>query len=204
MVTRSNTQKKERVKPKRVFVVGIPYHEPRHAASQYRSEFVELAKLLCKQGATDEDLADALEVSIMTIKRWQSRYAEFNDACTRGKDAADERVVRSLYSRATGYTYDSEKIVVIEGRVERVRTMEHVPPDTTACIFWLKNRRSKEWRDKTETDLTLNLRIQGDNIPLGDAQSSFRQIRGATAAALERELKTIEGEAVEISIEDEK
>lgn len=199
---KSSAKKKERVKPKRVSVVGLPYQEPRHAASQYRPEFADTAKLLCQQGATDEDLADALEVSLITIKRWQSRYREFNDACTRGKNAADERVVRSLYARATGYTFDSEKIVVIEGEVVRLRTREHVPPDTTACIFWLKNRRSREWRDKTESDLTLNLRVMGDKVPLGEAQSSFRQIRGATAEMLERELKTIEGQAVEVSVEE--
>jgi hypothetical protein len=29
---------------------------------------------------------------------------------------------------------------------------EHYPPDTTACIFWPKNRRRDKWRDKHEIE----------------------------------------------------
>jgi hypothetical protein len=47
----------------------------------------------------------------------------------------------SLYNRANGYSYDAEKIFCDKnGKVTRVPYREHVPPDVTACIFWLKNR----------------------------------------------------------------
>ena len=60
---------------------------------------------------------------------------------------ADERVERSLYRRAVGYTYDAIKIMQNKGVVVTHKYKEHVPPDTTAAIFWLKNRRGEAWKD---------------------------------------------------------
>lgn len=118
--------------------------------SSFRPEFVEQAKKLCTLGATDVELADFFKVSINTIWNWRSRHPEFLDALKLGKQAADQRVSTSLYQKAMGYTFESEKIFQYEGKVVRAKTREHVPPDTTACIFWLKNRQPEEWRDKTE------------------------------------------------------
>ena len=51
------------------------------------------------------------------------------------------RIALRLFSRATGYPYETEKVFQQRGKVVRATITEHVPPDTTACIFWLKNRR---------------------------------------------------------------
>lgn len=120
--------------------------------SSFKPAFVGQAQKLCELGATDAELADFFGVSTVTIWRWQSAHNEFCNALKRGKEAADERVERSLYARATGYTYDAVKIFMPTGAKEPVyaKYQEHVPPDTTAMIFWLKNRRSGDWRDKTE------------------------------------------------------
>ncbi len=118
--------------------------------SSYDPEFAKQAEKLCTLGATDAELADFFEISVSTIYRWANAYKEFCDALKAGKEACDERVVRSLYNRAVGYTFDSEKIVVVDKKVERVAIKEHVAPDTTAQIFWLKNRRRDEWRDRQD------------------------------------------------------
>jgi hypothetical protein len=115
----------------------------------YKPEYVEQATKLCKLGATDAELADFFKVNTTTIWRWQAAHAEFCNALKRGKEAADERVERSLFSRATGYTHEAVKIFMPAGAREPVyaKYQEHCPPDTTACIFWLKNRRADQWRD---------------------------------------------------------
>jgi hypothetical protein len=123
--------------------------------SKFRPEYVDRAKSLCEQGATDADLAAAFGVGTTTIKRWQSEHPEFRSATKTGKEPADERVQRSLFHRAVGYTFNSEEIRVLrDGTVVRVPTVEHVPPDVTAAIFWLKNRRPDEWRDIKAVELT--------------------------------------------------
>lgn len=110
-----------------------------------------IAAGLARGGATDIEIADALEIASSTFYAWQAAHPEFAEALTLGKTAPDERVVRSLYRRAVGYSFDTVKIFKPAGEDPTiVPYREHVPPDTTAAIFWLKNRRREDWRDKVE------------------------------------------------------
>jgi len=120
--------------------------------SSYKPEFAEQARKLCQLGATDNELGDFFGVRRETIWAWAQKHEEFSNSLKAGKDAADERVAQSLYHRAVGYTFDSEKVFQHQGEVVRAPIKEHVPPDTTAMIFWLKNRRPHEWRDKREIE----------------------------------------------------
>lgn len=122
--------------------------------TSYKPVFAEQAEKLCKLGATDIELADFFEVSDRTIYRWQVQFPEFCQALKAGKETSDERVERSLYHKAVGYTFDSEKVFQFQGEIVRTKTREHVPPDTTAAIFWLKNRRPEEWRDVSRQEHT--------------------------------------------------
>jgi hypothetical protein len=114
-------------------------------------------------GATDEQLAEFLGVDVATIYRWadpdcdQFRQ-EFCDARRKGKELADIQVTKSLYRRALGYEQPTEKIMTRavgggESVIERLDTFTHVPGDVTAAIFWLKNRRPDQWRDKKALEL---------------------------------------------------
>lgn len=124
--------------------------------SAYKPEFVEQAAKLCNLGATDEDLADFFKVSIRTVAGWKVQHPEFLHSLKAAKEVADERVERSLYARATGYSHDAVKIFMPAGAKAPIyaKYREHTPPDTTAAIFWLKNRRREEWRDKLDHEHT--------------------------------------------------
>ena len=117
---------------------------------KYTPALAGKAAKLCEFGATDKDLAEFFDVDVRTIYRWQGTHEEFCQALKRGKAPADDRVERSLYHKAVGYTFDSEKVFQYQGEIVRAQTVEHVPPDTTAAIFWLKNRRGDEWADKQQ------------------------------------------------------
>jgi len=112
--------------------------------TEYDPAFVGQVQKLCLLGATDADIADFFGVTDRTIYRWKAKYEDFCQAIKTGKAECDERVERSLYHRSVGYTFDAEKVFA-NGR--RMAVKEHVPPDTTAMIFWLKNRRPDLWRD---------------------------------------------------------
>lgn len=122
--------------------------EARGRPTDYKPEYAKQAEMLCRLGATDAELADFFDVSTVTIWRWQSRHEEFCNALRTGKEPADERVKRSLYQRAVGYSYDSEKVFQFQGEIIRAKTVEHVPPDPNAAFTWLKNRDKDNWRDK--------------------------------------------------------
>jgi len=125
---------------------------PAGRPSLYQPEFAKQAEKLTVLGATDVELADFFEVDVRTIYRWKHEHEEFCQALNAGKEKANERVENSLYQKAVGYTFESEKIFNHQGQILRAPTREHVPPDTTAAIFWLKNRRPDQWRDKQELD----------------------------------------------------
>lgn len=119
--------------------------------SSYSPSFVAQAEKLCALGATDAQMADFFEVHISTFHEWKNVHPEFADALKVAKDVADTRVKRSLYQRALGYEVDAVKVFMPAGAKEPVYAeyREHIPADTTACIFWLKNRDPENWRDKT-------------------------------------------------------
>lgn len=116
--------------------------------TKYRAEFAKQAEKFCRLGATDFDLADFFEVDTATIWRWRSQNAAFCNACKAGKAEADDRVERSLYERAVGYSFHSEKIFHYQGEIIRAECVEHIPPDPGACGRWLAARRPEQWRDK--------------------------------------------------------
>lgn len=124
--------------------------------SSYRPEYAEQAEKLCKLGATDVEMGDFFGVSEQTINAWKKAHPEFLEALKRGKLIADASVADSLYRRATGYEHDAVKIAVDAKTGEHaiIPYVERYPPDTTAAIFWLKNRRRGEWRDKQDHEHT--------------------------------------------------
>lgn len=125
---------------------------PAGRPSKFKPEFVEHARKLCEMGATDSDLAEFFAVSIKTIDNWRGKHPEFLQALKIGKGVADDRVERSLYHRAVGYQREATKVFLRANDEEPVYApyLEDVQPDTAAAIFWLKNRRPADWRDRHE------------------------------------------------------
>lgn len=114
--------------------------------TEYRPEFCQEAADLCLNGATDFEVAQALDVDVRTLYRWKAKYPEFRQALQIAKDAADERVEASLYHRAVGYSHPSLKIMQNNGVPVIVPYIEHLPPDVGAVTLWLINRRKDRWK----------------------------------------------------------
>jgi len=136
-----------------------PPPRPRGRPTAFNPEYVEQARKLAQLGATDRECADFFKVAESTLYLWKHQHEDFSEALKVGKDVADERVVQSLYRKATGYSFDAVKIFMPSGAEEPVYAeyAEHVPPSDTAIIFWLKNRRGDEWREKSEVAVTGDL-----------------------------------------------
>jgi len=120
--------------------------------SKFKPEFVAQAEKLCKLGATDIEMADFFAVDVRTLYRWKSENEQFCQALKAGKEEADDRVERSLFARANGYEHEEVDIRVVDHAIVQTPIRKYYPPDTTAAIFWLKNRKPKDWRDKMEQE----------------------------------------------------
>lgn len=108
-----------------------------------------------RDGLTDEQISNNMGISRSTLNEWKKKYPDISDTLKRGKEVIDRQVENALLKRALGYSYDETTYENIGGamQVTKVITKE-VSPDTTAQIFWLKNRKPTEWRDKRETQIS--------------------------------------------------
>jgi hypothetical protein len=138
--------------------------------SKYKTVFGVQAYRICLLGATDKDLAEFFDVNVDTIHEWKKKYKGFSDSLKRAKKEADALVAERLFARATGYSHPDIDIKVVKGRIRKTKLIKYYPPDTTAAIFWLKNRDKENWRDKQHLEIDL------DNISEDDARKIARYI----------------------------
>lgn len=107
--------------------------------------------ILCTKGFTDKELAAFYKVSEVTINNWK-KDEQFSLVLKEGKLLADSKVERALFERACGYKHKAVKMFCSEGSIVEGEYEEHYPPDPTSMIFWLKNRKPGEWKDKQEVE----------------------------------------------------
>lgn len=146
-----------------------------------------------RDGLTDEQLAERMNITPSTLYEWKKRYSEISESLKRGKEIVDIQVENALLKRALGYAYNEDKYISIPMELAEYdekltqymnlyrfehpeatdselmlireqfpktkevlaeRKVKEVVPDTTAQIFWLKNRRPDKWRDKQDMELS--------------------------------------------------
>lgn len=98
-----------------------------------------------RDGLTDEQIAENMGISARTLYRWKDKYCQICQSLKKGKDAADREIENALFKRAKGYDYEEVKEETRNGVTKRIVIHKHVPGDTTAQIFWLKNRKPDYW-----------------------------------------------------------
>ena len=130
------------------------------APTKYKPEYAEQAYKLCLLGATNDELADFFEVDPSTIDKWIADLPEFSGSIKKGKAEADSNVANRLYQRAMGYEHSEDKIFNHNGQPLIVPTRKYYPPDSTAAIFWLKNRKPAQWRDKQDVEHSGGLTVE--------------------------------------------
>lgn len=148
--------------------------------TKYKPEYAEQARKLCDDfAATDAELAKFFGCAISTLNVWKLQFPEFAKALAEGKGPANDRVARSLYERAMGYSVTETDIRVVQGKIVKTEVVKHYPPDVVAMIFWLKNRDSGKWSDKSEVDLNVK-----DNLAekMAEARARILQAKGEQKA----------------------
>lgn len=125
-----------------------------------------------RDGANDIEIASLMGIHSSTLYEWQNKFPEIKEALKVGKSPADRKVEKSLYNNAIGYDYKEEQAVKLrrvyykdgmrheEERVEVVQLRKHKPADVKAQIFWLNNRKSAEWRDKKEVEVSAKNKLE--------------------------------------------
>ena len=102
-----------------------------------------------RDGLTDEQIAHNMGVSVKTLYNWKNKHLPILHALKKGKEVVDRMVENALLKSALGYEYEEDGLTK-DGKVVPLRKFQH--PNTTAMIFWLKNRKPEQWRDKQVTE----------------------------------------------------
>ena len=115
---------------------------------------------MAMDGLINEQIAHNIGIHPSTLYDWQKEYPEIAHALKRGKEIIDRQVENALLKRALGYEYEEVKMVVEKDekgneKKRQEKVIRKVVPDTTAQIFWLKNRKPGEWRDRREASVDL-------------------------------------------------
>lgn len=107
-----------------------------------------------RDGLTNEQIATNMGIVESTFYEWQNKYEELSEALKKGKEVVDREVENALLKRALGYEYEEVKIEEEEdGSIKKTVTTKRRAGDVTAQIFWLKNRKPYEWRDRKNLEL---------------------------------------------------
>ena len=136
-------------------------------------KWIEPDGLLCleawaRDGCTDETISKKMGVAKSTLNEWKLKFSAISDALKRGKEPVDIEVENALLKKATGFFQKITKVHKVKTvkmkdgmRLETEELVEkeedvYFPPETVAQIYWLKNRKPKQWRDKQEVELSSN------------------------------------------------
>jgi len=142
---------------------------------KWNPQYCEIAKRFALLGMKDDEMADSMGIVRSTFYKWMHDYPEFSDAVKQGRENADGEVIAALFKKAKGYEYtETETHESDKDGVKLVTKVRHQPPDTGSMVFWLKNRRPNEWRDRreyvAEVDQTTRI-ISADPVSVEDWES---------------------------------
>ena len=158
------------------------------ASGKYQ-EWLEPEKLIliegwARDGLTNEQIASNMGINVSTLYNYKNEHLEILEALKRGKEVVDREVENALLKRALGYSYkETTRELVIDKKtgkshMEITKVVEkEVVPDTTAQIFWLKNRKPEEWRDKRQVEEKLEIETDGFIEALkGEVSATFENV----------------------------
>ncbi|MDO4680919.1 MAG: helix-turn-helix domain-containing protein [Aerococcus sp.] len=115
------------------------------------SERLDLLRHWARTGYTDEEIAEKIGIKRPTIYAWKKKSSDITDALKKGKEIYDYEMEDALLQRGQGEWVEEEKstqIINEDGSQKTIieKKKRYIPPDTSAIIFWLKNRQPDRWR----------------------------------------------------------
>jgi len=156
------------------------------APTLYRPQYDELARKMALLGATDDEMAQAFDITVETLNNWKRRRESFAASIRAGKVMADSEVVDSLFNRAKGYKCQAVKIFMPEGGKSAkdaivVPYTKEYAPDTNAAKFWLMNRQRDLWRERQEVAVADRLASMTPEERLADVIEIMAKARALLA-----------------------
>ena len=156
--------------------IEAPFSSDSRAPPRYQRKYAEQVAQAAQHGATRTEIMTLLGIDANVLLLWSMTHADFAEALRANDDRRTRRVEDTLYQRACGYTYPSEKIMVIDGQVVRVEITEIIPPDVAAARAWLEQKDAENWRPKRELNVTAQVAAITDATSQPEALALCRAV----------------------------
>lgn len=122
--------------------------------AKYDKKMLAVVKAMVKLGAVEHEIADEIGISLTTLRTYARTKKEFSESLKMPPGAANGRVKGALFAKATGYSYEEERIVVVKGAIKRVKVMVHMPPSDRAIDLWARSKMRNEFGTVQQVELT--------------------------------------------------
>lgn len=124
------------------------------------------------------DVASKMGITVQTLRKWKKKYPEIAEAINETKEVLDYKIENALVKKALGYKTTDIRTLISPpdkdgNRKIRVEKIEReIPPDTTAIMAWLNNRKPDQWKRNRDNilqtkdedkNITVNIINHGDN-----------------------------------------
>ena len=106
-------------------------------------------------GLVDEQIARNCGVSRSTLNEWRKKYPDISDTLKRAREVADREVENALYKSAIGHKETVKKVFRVKDELVEAEEEIYFPPNVTAQIFWLKNRKKEVWKDRIDQSIEI-------------------------------------------------
>ncbi len=156
------------------------------------ARMAERIYFLAAKGFTDEEMVNVLGIARSTLSLWKTSKV-FSDTLKGCKEAIDNQVENALLRRALGHEYVERQIIKdVQGQISAVKeTTKYLVPDTTAAIFWLKNRRKAEWRETDKSEVKVQSPTTIQSVPDAEKESLVGYLSDSEKDSLERILAQV-------------
>jgi len=122
--------------------------------SKYNESRLRLVYYLALLGATDAQIAEAMEVDVNTIDLWKRTHPEFLEELSRGKLLADMRVAKGLFLNCQDRYVEEEEVHIVKGVTKKIKVKKFIQGDKWAQVRWLSIRQRGNWSDTQKVEIT--------------------------------------------------
>lgn len=108
-------------------------------------------------GLTNKEICKNIKITQDTFYRYLREHPELKEIINNGKKIQIEVVENALFKNALGQTItETQETFNKKGELIRtVKTTKELPPNTSAIIFYLKNRAGAKWKDRNIQEASL-------------------------------------------------
>lgn len=130
---------------------------PEKAGTVFLPDYPDQVRAIAMRGLSDTEMAAVFGISPKLLESWRAFYPSFDEAIRSGRTAADARVVQALFDNAVGFEYDEDVVLRTKDGAWVETVKKKKLGETAAQKYWLNNRQSEHWGEKTQ--------IGGDRSP---------------------------------------